>query len=93
MIFSDSVRHIFIVRLNSLQPQIYIKFIERAKELIYWSKAIEQRHKIEPKKAEYLDIADISIIEAKIPYPTDKVGFRLNCTILPYYCFVSEMRE
>jgi len=43
------------------------------------------------KKTELLDMADINIVEAKIPYPTDKVGFRMNCTILPYYCFLLKM--
>jgi len=50
MIFSDAIRHIFIVRLNSMQPQIYNKFIERIKELVYWCRAIEQRHTIDDKK-------------------------------------------
>ena len=71
-----------------MQPQIYNKFIERIKELVYWCRAIEQRQTIDNKKTELLDMADINIVEAKIPYPTDKVGFRMNCTILPYYCFV-----
>jgi len=88
MILSDSVRHIFIVRLNSMQHQIYSKFVERIKELVYWCRAIEQRQTIDNKKTELLDMADINIVEAKIPYPTEKVGFRLNCTILPYYCYV-----
>jgi len=83
----DSIRHIFMAKMNPFKVEPYINAIERIKEIIYWTRAIEKSGKIE-NKSDILDLGDVHYISATIPYPTDKAASQINCSTMAYFCLV-----
>ena len=85
----DMIKHIFLIQINNLKPQIYLEFFDHFKEFICCTRLIEKNSALKHiEQAAKLDIKEVSLIESKVIYPAQKCAFKLYLVIIPHFCLV-----
>ena len=83
----DSIKYIFLIGLNGINPKVHKTYAGQLKDFIYLSRYVE---KIEVSKEETdLSEKDLKLLKATIPNASQKSAFKINFNLIPHFCLVN----
>ena len=82
----DSIKHIFLIKLNGINPGVHKNYANQLKDFIYLSRRVDEF--IEIKERTELSESDLKILKTLIPNASQKAAFKINFSLIPQFCLV-----